>query len=223
MTLAEIKNFCSTKLGMTDTATKTVAGTFANARWKMIWNAQPWRQSRWQASITVPAGQQDVALGTEFEFVTAARWKGNNELQPISDLTAFSLNPAGYDQAGTPLGFAQIGKTTGGLVQIRLFQIPTETQTLLVIGKRKCIELMIDTDTPLIPGIDECLQAFVMGDLYQWIRQFSKAQTCYEEANLLLAKMVEIETAQTSEVRRIIPTVEAISGDGGYAGPNYFF
>jgi hypothetical protein len=222
MTLGELKTFCTTKLGITDTAAKSVAGTFANARWKMIWDAQPWRQTRWQATISVPAGTQDVTLGTEFEFVTACRWKGQNELLPISDQAAFSINPAGYDQSGTPLGFAQIGKTTGGLVQIRLFQIPTETQNLLVLGKRKCIELTADSDTPLIPGIDPCLQAFVMGDLYQWIRQFSKAQVHYEEANALLAKMVEIETAQTSEIRRIIP-MEEPSREATYSGPNYFF
>jgi hypothetical protein len=205
MTLAQIKTFCTTKLGITDAAANTVAGTFASARWKMIWDAQPWRQTRWQQQVTVPAGTQDITLDSQFELVTAARWKGSDELLAVSDVSAFSQNPAGYDQSGPPLGFAQLARDTSGNVRIRLFQIPTEEQPLLVLGKRKCTELTADSDVPLIPGIDPCLCAFVMGDLYQWIRQFSKAEICFGEANALLAKMVEIETAQTSEVRRIIP------------------
>lgn len=224
MTLLELKNFTTAKLGITDAATKAQAGEFLKMRWVMIWNAQPWRQARWQETVSVAAGTQDVALSAAVEFVIACRWKDQNELMPMSVEAAFSMNPSGYDQQGTPAAFAQIAKTAGGLAQIRLFQIPNETQNLLVIAKRKCVALVTDTDSPLIPGVDECLQAFAMGDLFQWIRQFGKAQACFEEANALLAKMVEIETAQTTEVRRIIPSVEPDDAtSGGYAGPNYFF
>lgn len=222
MTLAELKTFTTGKLGITDATALDQAEDFIQARWKMIWNAQPWRQTRWQETISVPAGTQDVTLGAEFEFVTACRWNGDRELTPTSDASALSAYPAGYDGSGTPVSFAQLAKTSAGLVQIRLFQTPTETKNLLVLGKRTCVDLTAPTDSPLIPGVDECLQAFVMGDLFQWIRQFSKAQACYAEANALLQKMVEIETQQANEIRRIIPLVDP-GDDANYSGPNWFF
>lgn len=210
MTLAELKTFTTAKLGITDADALAQAGEFIKARWKMIWNAQPWRQSRWQETVSVPADTQDVTLGAEFEFVTACRWKGEQELMPINDQTAFSLNPAGYDQSGPPAAFSQLAKTSAGLVRIRLHQIPNETQPLLVLGKRKCVELTSASDTPLIPGVDECLTAFAMGDLYQWIRQFSKAQACYNEANGLMEKMIEIERQQSAGISRLVPVEQQL-------------
>lgn len=52
-----------------------------------------------------------------------------------------------------------------------------------------------------------------MGDLYQWIRQMSRAQVFFQEANALQARMIEIETAQTAEIRRVIPMEQVLEDE----------
>ena len=215
MTRTEIIALCTAKLGLTDSATTTIAGTFFDARHAMIWNEELWRQTRYQESIAVAAATQDVTLGATCEFVTACRWAGAYELLPLSDSAALALDPTGYDASGSVLGFIPLAKTAGGLAQIRLIRIPSEAKTLLVLGKRKVLALSGSDSTP-IPGEDMALIEFLMGDLYEWLRQLSKAQYFNAKGMQLLAKMKEIETAQTAEIRRIIPTEQQL--DGGYGG-----
>lgn len=218
MTRAEIISYCTAKLGLTDSSATTVAGTFLDARHAMIWNEELWRQTRYQETVSVAAGTQDITLGANCEFVTACRWAGLHELMPMSDQSALSLDPAGYDATGAVLGFVPLGKTSAGLAQIRLMRKPAQDQTLLVLGKRKLLALG-SGDTPPIPGEDMTLIEFVMGDLYEWLRQLSKAQYFYQKGGILLQKMKEIETAQTAEIRRIIPTEQVL--DGAYGQDSY--
>ncbi len=206
MTVSDIQNYTSSKLGMTDSVTKAQALTFITARHKMIWNAALWKQARWQATVSVNASQQDVTLPSEFEFATAVRWAdGKSELFPTTDLAAFSQNPQGYDAAGTVGAFARLARDGSGNEVLRLFQVPQTAQSMLVLGKRKCVDMVNPTDPTLIPGEDECLCAFVMGDLYQWLRQFGKAQQFFQEATTLLQKMVEIEIGQTAGIIQLVP------------------
>lgn len=210
MTKGQIKAYCTAKLGITDATALAIAGTFVDARWQMIWNNADWRQARYQQTLAVSAGTQDVELDANFELPKAYRWGGDTELLPLNDVNALALNPAGYDAAGPVNGVVPLGKNSSGVFVLRLVSIPTETKNLFVIGKRKCVALSSDSDSPLIPGVDECLCAYVMGDLYQWIRQFTKAREFFTEANALLQKMVEIEMAQTAEIRRIIPVEQIL-------------
>lgn len=210
MNLGQIKDYTAAMIGISDTATKAQAGEFAKARWRMIWNSQPWRQARWQQTVAVSSGTQDVTLESQFEFVTHCRWNGTVELTPITDGTAMAANPQGFDQAGAVGSFAQLGKNSSGDVVVRLFGIPNESKNLLVLGKRKCVELSADGDTPLLPGVDECLIAYTLGDLYQWLRQMTKAGALYQEGAAHLAKMVEIEKEQSAGIVRVIPYVQEL-------------
>lgn len=214
MTRTEIIAYATTKLGQTDSATLTVAGTFFDQRHAMIWNEELWRQTRYQESISVAAGTQDVTMGANCEFVTACRWAGAQELMPLSDASALSLDPVGYDGSGAVLGFVPLGKNGSGLAQIRLMRTPTEAKTLLVLGKRKVLALS-GSDSTTIPGEDIALCEFLMGDLYEWLRQLGKAEYFNQKGMALLAKMKEIETAQTAEIRRIIPTEQQLDGQPG--------
>lgn len=213
MTLAEIKAFTTGKLGIADATALAQAELFTKHRWRLLWNDELWRQTRWQATLAVVAGTQDITLPDEFEFVTAARWADNIELLGISDQSALATNPAGYDQSGAVLAFVPIAKDADGNARIRLMQTPRESKNLLVLGKRKCVELVNPADTPLIPGADQVLCEYVMGDLYEWLRQLNKANVFFNKGNALLLKMKEIETAQTSEIRRIIPTEQVLDDD----------
>ena len=214
MTRAEIITYCTAKLGITDATATAQAGTFLDARHAMVWNEELWRQTRYQESVSVAAGTQDVTLGANCEFVTACRWAGAYELMPLSDASAMALDPAGYDASGAVHGFVPLGKNSSGYAQIRLMRIPTEAKTLLVIGKRKLLALAAG-DTPPIPGEDIALAEFVMGDLYEWLRQLSKAQYFFAKGAAMLGKMKEIEVAQTAEIRRIVPTEQQLDGYTG--------
>jgi hypothetical protein len=212
MTLADIKDYCAGKLGLDDTLTKDKAGEFARARWRMLWNNQLWRQTRHVDTISVAAGLQEVTLPAEFGFALAIRWGDSRLLTATLDLSALAKDPGGWALPGDVLGFSLMPRSADGRARIRLHRVPSTAGTLLVIGKRTCIELLADTDTPLLTGSDECLCAFVMGDLYQWMRQLGKAQAFFQEANAHLAKMVEIETAQTTESRQLTPEVQQLEG-----------
>lgn len=214
MTRAESVAYCTGKLGITDTTATDKAEDFYDARWSMLWNEEDWRQTRYQETIPVSAGTQDVTVGTNCETVKACRWAGTTELLPMSDVSALALNPVGYDGAGAVLGFVQLPKTSAQ-VQVRLMQIPTVAGNLLVIGKRKVLALG-DTDTPPIAGADQVLNEFVMADLYEWLRQLTKAQYFLQKGGILLQKMKDIERQQSGEISRIIPYTQVLDGESGY-------
>lgn len=215
MTRAETVTYTTGKLGITDAAALTKAAEFYDARWSMLWNEENWRQTRYQQTVAVGVGTQDVTLSSNFEFVKVCRWAGNYELLPTSGTAALASNPYGYDTAGPVLGFEQLAKDSNGNVQIRLLQIPNEAQSLLVIGKRKVLALG-NSDTPPIPGADQVLNEMVMGDLYEWLRQMTKAQYFFQKGTVLLQKMKDIETQQSGEIQRIIPIEQTLEdGSGG--------
>lgn len=213
MNLGDLKTFTAAKLGLSDSITQAQAGEFAKARWRMLWNHHLWRQSRILAEVAVSAAQQEVTLPADFELVLAARWNTNTGLAAQLDLSVFSANPASWSAPGPVMGYSPMPRSSAGLVRIRLHQVPEAAGVLLAMGKSVCPELATDLDSPSISGTDECLVAFTMGDLYQWMRQFTKAAAFYQEAQALLAKMVEIETAQTTELRQLIPHVQSLECD----------
>lgn len=216
MTLSAIIDYATTKLGFNDLAAREAAARFAAGRWAMIWNHAIWRQSRVSATVAVEPGDQEIVLPAEIDLVHAIRIGGDRMLEPTLDLDALWLDPAGRDQPGLTASFSVVGKNAAGRTRIRLHRPPTAASTLLVLGKTAPTPLVADTDSPMgIPGADECLIAFVLGDLHQWQRQFSKAQAFFEEANALLLKSVEQETHQNAETRRLVPPVQILEGEGG--------
>jgi hypothetical protein len=229
MTLAEIKTYCTSKLGIADATALSMAELFAKQRWRTLWNEADWKQARYEQALVVASNTQDVTLDTKFDTVKAVRYSDAQELPSVSDMTAFMLDPAAYhfigspnNQFGTPVAFVPLGRqAVTGALQIRLIRATAQQCNLLVIGKCKPIELTtgaVDSENVQevpIPGGSECLCEFVMGDLYEWLRQFDKAEWYQKRAAILLEKMKEIETAQASEVRRIIPTEQVLEGWGG--------
>jgi hypothetical protein len=213
MNLGDLKTFTAAKLGLSDSITQLQAGEFAKARWRMIWNHHLWRQSRILAEVAVTSGQQEVTLPAGFELVLAARWNTHTGLAAQLDLSVFNSNPASWSAPGPVMGYSPMPRDSAGLVRIRLHQVPDAAGVLLAMGKATCPELVSDLDAPSISGTDECLVAFVMGDLYQWMRQFSKAGAFFQEAQALLAKMIEIETAQTTELRQLLPYAQTLECD----------
>lgn len=224
MTLDGIVDYATTKLGIADLSAREAAAKFADGRWAMIWNHAMWRQTRTSATIAVEAGTQEVIMPTEIDLVHAVRMGGVQMLEPTLDIDALWLDPSGRDQPGATASFAVLGKNAAGQTRIRLQRPPHTATTLLVLGKLPPPRLLLGSDTPMgIPGGEECLIAFVLGDLHQWVRQFSKAQAFFEEANALLLKSVEQETHQNAETRRLIPMGQMLEDElpGGGFGSNW--
>lgn len=211
MTRAQIITYATTKLGITDSAASTAAGTFLDMRHSMIWNDADWRQARVQEAVSIVAGTQDYALGSTFEFIKAARWDGRYEVPVVADQTAITKMPDLYDRAGPLVGVIPLARSSG-VAQIRVIGVPQHAGTLLVIGKKKATALGTDDEPPLA-GEDMVLCEFVLADLYEWLRQFSKAQHYLGKAGILLQKMRELESTQAAEMHQVIPYTQQLDGD----------
>lgn len=204
MTLQEIADYAASSVGFADATTVAQAKSFARLRWKMIWDAANWRQGRYEVQGTVAANTEEVVMPTEVETVLAVRL-ADRELLPSDDLVEIQSDPAGLGTPGDTLAFSPTSRDEDGNARIRLHRPLKTTQTLTIICKRKCPELVNDTDRPLIPGVDQCLVAFTLGDLYRWSRQLTRAQACYQEATTHLEMMKKLEVEQAASVIRIVP------------------
>jgi hypothetical protein len=211
MNLDAIVDYACTKLGFNDLTAREAAAKFADGRWAMVWNHAIWRQSRAVTSVAVEANQQEVVMPPEIDLVHAVRLGADQMLEPTLDIDALWLDAAGRDQPGATVAFMVLGKNAEGRTRLRLLRPPAQATTLLVLGKLPAPRLLVGTDAPMgVPGAAECLVAFVLGDLHQWQRQFSKAEAFFQEANALLLKSVEQETHQNAETRRIMPQAQQL-------------
>ena len=68
--------------------------------------------------------------------------------------------------------------------------------SLLIIGKKALPPLMVDSDTPIIRGIDQVLLAYAEADMLDYHRQYGKAQAKFAEAEKLFADAVALEQQQ---------------------------
>jgi hypothetical protein len=200
---------------MTDNLSLVQAKKFVRLRWKMIWDNANWRQARIEHTATYPAGTETVTLPTGVEFVLAMRIAGDRELLPSQDLVQMMIDPAGRGKTGTTLAFSPMAKDSSGAARVRLHRALEQEQELFFICKAKCPELVADSDTPLIPGVDQCLIALALGDMYRGPqRSIPKAEHCYAEAQGHLNQMKDVEKVQTAEIVQLVPLVES----GGYNG-----
>ena len=103
--------------------------------------------------------------------------------------------------------------------RIKLTQIPTsgaglQSFTVRVLGKRTAPNFTNDLDQPGLTGVENCLLAFVQADMLQRERHYAKAQSLYQEGQLLLGQLKGQEAIQQAHEQRIIP-------EGGYGDENW--
>jgi hypothetical protein len=196
--------YVTDKFGVTTAAMVTRAKGFYDVRYRMIWDRYYWKQTKVSESSTVSASTQDVTLTAAIDRVVAVRWN-NRRLLPVNQEQVFQLDPEAFDSAGEVVGFSELPKDSSGLTVIRLYEIPQDSKELMVLGKAPP-ETLTDSETPRLSGIDQSLQAYVLGDLWQSIRQFSKADILYREAETFLQQMIKIEEEQSAYDKRIIPS-----------------
>ena len=92
--------------------------------------------------------------------------------------------------------------------RVRLLQIPTESTTIRVLGKRAMPTFTNDLDTVPINNMENCLLAFAQADMLQRERQYGKAKELQQEAIGLLDQLKDMEVVQQTHHVTITP------GDG---------
>lgn len=208
MTLAEIVSNAVLRFVRQDEQTRSLAKTYVRQRYAMIWDAHNWRQSILPIEQAVPTGSAEVGLGTGTERVLGVRWSSEGFSHMLDGLdygTALRLQPDLFDQLGDPCAWLELPLDAATGARIRLQQIPRTAGTLLVLTKRRCPGLPLDTSEPLIAGAASALIAYALGDLWSYEGQESKASVKFQEAGQLTQRALDAEV-QASGVRpRLIP------------------
>jgi len=206
MTRLEIATFCAASVGLQDNITRDQAAEFVALRWKMVWDLRMWKQALVTHSQTIAAGTQEATLtDTTLDQIIAARWGDSRQLEGVAPDVAWRTDPGAWSETGALVAYTQRPKDSSGRIVLRFLRAPDVQQDLLVLAKRKCPELTLDTDAPTISGADQCLIAYTTGDLLRWLRQFSKAQLLFEEAKAHLDQMIQIDDHQSAGAQRLTP------------------
>lgn len=95
---------------------------------------------------------------------------------------------------------------------IRLINPPQDQMTLGVLAKRKLVQMRLDTDTPMIRGIENALLAFAQADMLERSRQYAKATAKVSEGSALLQSAKDVEVRQAAHEATIVPEVSPEEG-----------
>jgi len=205
MTKTEIAQFVGDKLQKTDGASLTMMKSFVDRRYEMIWNSALWREALGTSTYTVAIDTENVTLDATVDFPVSARWD-DKEIVPMDYGAVFQIDPTLFNDSGAVVNFIVLPKTAAGQCQIRLLRKPSESKSLLVLGKLK-ITALNDSDSPKINGIDNVLVSMVEGDMLEHTRQYNKAQIKFNEAMNQLNISKDLEKHQSASITRIIPEV----------------
>lgn len=216
MTLAELATYAAKIVRMPDDVTVAQAKEFLRLRWRMIWDATVWTQTVITHSQAVPAATQELTIDEPLvDRVLAIRWNSETDLPGVSWDTAYRGDPASWDAPGSPLSYIERPKAADGSAVIRFQRCPTQAGAVLILAKRACPQLALDTDTPTLSGADQALVAYAVGDLLDHMGQTGRAQARWQEGVAHQQKMIEIDTQQPQAVRRLIPTSDYSDGIAG--------
>lgn len=152
----------------------------------------------------------DVLQGyNTFNFSRVDRWSKAASAGAITTIN-FSDDGFGFGSSVISLGAAE----TNALTRQRIHLLGTvpEGAVIRVLGKTKAPLFTADGDEPGLTGVENCLLAFVQGDMLQRERQYGKAQALQQEGALLLEQLKGQEVVQQSHNQRIVP-------EGGYGCP----
>lgn len=109
MTLAEIASVVTTKVGQTDASSVAACKLFANARWREIWDAAPWREALSTVTFTPnPPDGLNIVVPSPIDRVMKVRVNqstGSQTMIAFEQATVFDYDPSMFDTTGTPIGF----------------------------------------------------------------------------------------------------------------------
>ena len=234
MTLSEIANSICGKLHDTETASVTACKDYIKERYQMVWDLALWTESLGIVSQDVKASTPEVTISSDpsifyyptsstvastaprMDFVVAVKFTktgdtDGNELVGSEWVRFFALDANVWNNVETrrssPTNFIPLPKDSSGNTRIKLVPAPKDAGTLYALGKMKLPDLG-DSDSPVLPGIDQVLLAFGMGDMLERSMQFGKAQAKYTEANALMQGMRDLQKNQQQQSAAVVPLVQ---------------
>ena len=205
MTLADYATEICMEVNQHDADSIAAAKVFVNRRYRMIWNSHAWRDALGLVAVTAD-NTGLMPLPPAIERPISIRASGDHELVPTDSAYVMQIEPAAFEEIGTPLAFEEFTDTTNNNARmIRFFPVPSQNTAMLVFGKRALVPLVADTDAPVLRNIENVIIAYVHVDMLNRQRQYAKAQLILQEASAMLDAMRRLETEQSATVQRIVP------------------
>lgn len=100
--LTQIADIVTRKIGKTDSAAVALCKDFIRSRYRMIYDAALWKETRLSLSISVTSGTTTVFVPHEMERVISARWDVDTVVWPADHEFLFESDSGIYDRTGTP-------------------------------------------------------------------------------------------------------------------------
>jgi hypothetical protein len=200
MDLGGYSSIICKKVGTTDSDSQTTCKAFIQNRYQWVYYRFDWRDGRRRDTIASVAGTDSVALPSGVDRVLSIRY-GDHFLDPVDDTYFVETDPNIFERTGIPQYYQEYTEDDA-TKRIRLYPIPAVIGSMLVIGKKALPPLVVDSDTPIIRGIDQVLLAYGESDMLEYHRQYGKAQQKFAEAEKLFTDAVALEQQQTNVPRR---------------------
>lgn len=89
--------------------------------------------------------------------------------------------------------------------RIHFHSTPANSGSLMILYKRRCRDLINDSDATEIDGIDNAVLAAAISDMREGERQYSKAALKAQEVQGLMSNAIGLEKEQSANNCRIIP------------------
>lgn len=199
MTRDEIVNFVCGKIGQIDATSLAFCGDAVNRRYQMIYDADDWLDAMKWFLVTPVAGQQGYDVPAALERVTKIV-QGANTIEPVNVQFLFDVYPGLLAGQGTPRYYIERKDDAANKFFVYPAPDASANQFMLVYGKKVFAPLGA-SDTPILRNIDNCLIAFVQGDMLQRQRQYAKSQALEQQASSLLEQMRAIEKQRANRPR----------------------
>jgi len=240
MTLTEIANSICGKLHDTEAESVTACKGYIKERYQMVWDLALWTESLGVVQQAVVASTPEVTISSDpdifyypssstvastapgMELVVAVKYTktGDDDGQELvgSEWVRFFALDANVwnnveSRRSSPTNFMPLPKDASGNPRVKLIPAPKDAGTLYVLGKMKLPDLG-DSDSPVLPGVDQVLLAFGMGDMLERSMQYNKAQAKVAEGNALMQGMRDLQKNQSQQTSAIVPLVQD-EWDGG--------
>jgi len=191
MNLNQIAAAATAIVGIFDDENYQVARGFTNIRHQQLYESFNWTATRDIISLPILANNNTIEVPSA-ERVISARWSDGNGigdyLDEVTDSYLFESFPdllqGQIVNAGHPKFYVARYVPETQNMAIAIFPPPALDGHVLLLTKRKFPDN--PGPDPLLPGIDEVMIAFVVSDLWEFIRQVGNAAQKREEANALL-------------------------------------
>lgn len=201
MTLLEISDHVCDIAGVFDTAKKATCKRFVIRRNQMAYDAHPWNEAQIVESVTAIAEAQSVTLPATVDMVISVR-AGTRSLEPVNSTFLAQTDPLIFERSGTPTMYEEWTDTAASNARkLKLFPIPNANIDLLIVGKRKLVNMSADGSSSVLRNIDNCLIAYALGDMQRKLRQWAKADKAYEEAGAMLQAAWALSQDQANKPR----------------------